>query len=141
MLTTLNLKWCTAPTVPRYSKWKTVNSIMKPTIETLSACLISIALAGCGDSDSSPIDPLPESAGAPHAAPANTGHTETSVTPASNQSLVHSQDRVTSSPVETSARQPDAEPASPLAGAIRPVLGFPGCFVDRGVCWLCDLKW
>ena len=26
-------------------------------------------------------------------------------------------------------------------GAIRPVLGFPGCFVDRGVCWLCDLKW
>ena len=28
-----------------------------------------------------------------------------------------------------------------VTGAIRPVLGFPGCFVDRGVCWLCDLKW
>jgi hypothetical protein len=30
---------------------------------------------------------------------------------------------------------------SPKTGAIRPVLGFPGCFVDRGVRWLCDLKW
>jgi hypothetical protein len=88
---------------------------MKPTIENLSACLISIALAGCGGSDSSPVDPLPESAGAQHAAPANTGHTETSVTPASNQSVAHSQGGVTSSPVETSTEQPDAEPASPLA--------------------------
>jgi hypothetical protein len=40
----------------------------------------------------------------------------------------------------------DREPTSlpdfrVVRGAIRPVLGFPGCFVDRGVCWLCDLNW
>jgi hypothetical protein len=56
--------------------------------------------------------------------------------------------------------QPDRLPAEPMGfefahsepdyaitreavrkGAIRPVLGFPGCFVDRGVRWLCDLNW
>ena len=87
---------------------------MNPTIETLSACLISITLAGCGGSDSSPIDPHPESAGTQHAAPTDSGHTETSVTPAPDQSLEHSQDGLTSPLVETSTEQPEAAPASPL---------------------------